>query len=78
MHIGVAGWAREGTTDNHRSFLTLVSRIDRLGFDSFWLTEHHFEREVLPACRPTIPQPAGLNRPAGKEPRCSAICSGGC
>lgn len=48
MHIGLAGWAREGTTDDHRQFLSLVARAEQLGFDSFWLTEHHFERTGLP------------------------------
>ncbi|MBI2760377.1 MAG: LLM class flavin-dependent oxidoreductase [Chloroflexi bacterium] len=54
MHIGLAGWSREATSDGHKQFLSLMEQADRLGFDSIWLQEFHFEREGLPYPSPIL------------------------
>ncbi|QCI68298.1 LLM class flavin-dependent oxidoreductase [Phreatobacter stygius] len=47
MRIDLAGWTREATLGDHRAFLALFERADRLGFDGVWFAEFHF-RAGLP------------------------------
>lgn len=48
MRIDLAGWTREATLGDHREFLRIFERADRLGFDGVWFNEFHFRRESLP------------------------------
>lgn len=48
MRIDLAGWTREATLGDHRAFLDLFDRADRLGFDGVWFNEFHFHQPILP------------------------------
>jgi alkanesulfonate monooxygenase SsuD/methylene tetrahydromethanopterin reductase-like flavin-dependent oxidoreductase (luciferase family) len=52
MRIDLAGWTREATLGDHRTFLGLFERADQLGFDGVWFNEFHF--------RPGFPYPSTL------------------
>jgi alkanesulfonate monooxygenase SsuD/methylene tetrahydromethanopterin reductase-like flavin-dependent oxidoreductase (luciferase family) len=54
MHIGLTGWSRDAADADPRRFLGVMQRADELGFDSVWLSEHHFRREGLPYPSPLL------------------------
>jgi len=54
MHIGLTGWAKQGTLGTQHEFLRLFERADILGYDSIWLNEFHFMRMGLPYPSPLL------------------------
>jgi alkanesulfonate monooxygenase SsuD/methylene tetrahydromethanopterin reductase-like flavin-dependent oxidoreductase (luciferase family) len=54
VHIGLSGWSRAAADPDPERFLDLMQRADALGFDSIWLSEHHFRREGLPYPAPLL------------------------
>lgn len=48
MRIDLAGWTREATEGDPRSFLALFEAADRLGFDGVWFNEFHFMDPPIP------------------------------
>lgn len=48
MRIDLAGWTREATRGDHRSFVALFEEADRLGFDGVWFNEFHFMDPPIP------------------------------
>jgi alkanesulfonate monooxygenase SsuD/methylene tetrahydromethanopterin reductase-like flavin-dependent oxidoreductase (luciferase family) len=47
MRIDLAGFGREGVVPDHRRFIAMFERADRLGFDGVWFNEFHFNRDTL-------------------------------
>lgn len=47
MHVGLTGWQREAAEGDHHDLLALFQEADRLGYDSLWLPELHFQRAGL-------------------------------
>jgi alkanesulfonate monooxygenase SsuD/methylene tetrahydromethanopterin reductase-like flavin-dependent oxidoreductase (luciferase family) len=69
MRIGLSGWGREvafeqagASPQAHRDFMSVMAEADRLGFDSVWFAELHFQREELPYPDPLLLAAAVLAR----------------
>jgi alkanesulfonate monooxygenase SsuD/methylene tetrahydromethanopterin reductase-like flavin-dependent oxidoreductase (luciferase family) len=62
VRIGIAGWFREATLGDPDEFLDLFALADRLGFDTAWLNEFHFERQNHPFPNTLLLAAAGFAR----------------
>lgn len=62
MEVGIAGWFREATLGDPEEFLDLFALAERLGYETVWLNEFHFERERHPFPNTLLLAAAGLAR----------------
>lgn len=62
MRIDLAGWTREATCGDHRSFLALFEQAERLGFDGVWFNEFRVPETPWPYPSPLLLAAALLAR----------------
>ncbi len=62
LRIDLAGWSREATTGDTRSFLSLFERAERLGFDGVWFHEFRLLADSGPYPSPLLLAAALLAR----------------